>query len=91
MAHDQKQFRIRWVPTPMKCWAALAFAMGLWYAGEGFAASAGGPVIGSRAAGQSFRACSYCPEMILLPPGRFTIGSPMTEAGRGTTKIHKNS
>ena len=35
--------------------------------------------------GQSFRDCqTYCPEMVILPPGKFTIGSPMNEVGRGT-------
>lgn len=34
---------------------------------------------------QSFRDCqTYCPEMVILPPGKFTIGSPMNEVGRGT-------
>jgi len=27
---------------------------------------------------------TYCPEMVIIPPGRFTIGSPMSEAGRGS-------
>lgn len=31
---------------------------------------------------QSLRDCdSYCPEMAIVPQGRFTIGSPMNEAG----------
>ncbi len=35
--------------------------------------------------GQSFRDCQTdCPEMVLLPPGKFTIGSPINEVGRGT-------
>ena len=36
-------------------------------------------------AGASFRECSRdtdCPEMIVLPAGEFTMGSPATEAGR---------
>jgi formylglycine-generating enzyme required for sulfatase activity len=34
---------------------------------------------------QSFRDCDTdCPEMVMLPPGRFTVGSPISEAGRGT-------
>jgi formylglycine-generating enzyme required for sulfatase activity len=37
------------------------------------------------AVGQSFRDCNaYCPEMVILPPGKFIIGSPMSEAGRGS-------
>lgn len=67
----------------MKCLAVIAFAMGLWYAGERFATSAA-PRRLALAAGQSFRDCDYCPAMIVLPPGRFMIGSPPTETGRGT-------
>jgi len=32
--------------------------------------------------GESFRDCPDCPEMVVVPPGRFTMGSPETEAGR---------
>jgi formylglycine-generating enzyme required for sulfatase activity len=33
--------------------------------------------------GQSFRDCSdVCPEMVVIPPGRFTMGSPDSEVGR---------
>jgi formylglycine-generating enzyme required for sulfatase activity len=35
--------------------------------------------------GQSFRDCqTYCSEMVIVPQGKFTIGSPIGEAGRGT-------
>ncbi len=33
--------------------------------------------------GQSFRDCATCPEMVALPGGLFTMGSPRDEAGRG--------
>lgn len=33
-------------------------------------------------AGAVFRDCADCPEMIVVPAGTFTIGSPSTEAGR---------
>jgi formylglycine-generating enzyme required for sulfatase activity len=40
---------------------------------------------GNHIGGQSFRDCTgYCPEMVNLPPGKFTIGSPISEVGRGT-------
>lgn len=32
--------------------------------------------------GETFRECSACPEMVVLPPGRFLMGSPPGEAGR---------
>ena len=34
------------------------------------------------AAGARFRDCDRCPEMIVAPTGKFTIGSPPDEAGR---------
>ena len=42
------------------------------------------PVEASRfAPGASFRDCAHCPEMIAVPAGRFTMGSPPAEEGRG--------
>ena len=32
--------------------------------------------------GTVFRACDVCPEMVMVPPGSFMMGSPATEAGR---------
>jgi len=32
--------------------------------------------------GQTFRDCPNCPEMVVIPSGRFIIGSPDNEAGR---------
>lgn len=32
--------------------------------------------------GQTFRDCPDCPEMVVIPPGKFTIGSPLNEPGR---------
>lgn len=34
------------------------------------------------AAGTVFRDCPDCPEMVVVPPGRFLMGSPDTEKGR---------
>ncbi len=31
--------------------------------------------------GQSFQECEHCPEMVVVPAGRFTMGSPDTEPG----------
>ncbi len=33
--------------------------------------------------GTSFRDCDVCPEMIMIPPGSFMMGSPQSEPGRG--------
>jgi len=32
--------------------------------------------------GRSFRDCTDCPELMVIPPGQFIMGSPATEAGR---------
>ena len=34
------------------------------------------------AAGMVFRDCPDCPEMVVIPPGRFNMGSPASETGR---------
>jgi formylglycine-generating enzyme required for sulfatase activity len=38
----------------------------------------------ARTATFSFRECSECPEMTVVPAGSFTMGSPPSEAGRGS-------
>jgi formylglycine-generating enzyme required for sulfatase activity len=43
------------------------------------------PVVGRERPGRdptSFRECTDCPEMVIVPWGRFTMGSPVTEPGR---------
>jgi formylglycine-generating enzyme required for sulfatase activity len=42
------------------------------------------PVVGSatRRAGESFRDCDQCPEMVVIPGGNFMMGSPESEEGR---------
>jgi formylglycine-generating enzyme required for sulfatase activity len=35
-----------------------------------------------RAVGEIFRDCPNCPEMVIVPPGSFVMGSPGTETGR---------
>ena len=36
-----------------------------------------------RRPGREFRDCGTCPEMVVVPPGSFMMGSPASEAGRG--------
>ena len=44
-----------------------------------------GPPDDHHAVGQSFRDCNAsCPEMVVIPPGKFNIGSPTSEPGRGS-------
>jgi formylglycine-generating enzyme required for sulfatase activity len=77
--------RGRHVSKPTKRWTTLILAMGLCYAIDGLAASAGPPQAGNPVVGQSFRDCeAYCPEMVSLPPGKFTMGSPLSQVGRGS-------
>ena len=38
--------------------------------------------LAQRAAGEVFRDCAQCPEMVVLPAGKFDMGSPSGEAGR---------
>ena len=33
--------------------------------------------------GDSFKECADCPEMVVVPPGSFVMGSPLNEPGRG--------
>ncbi len=48
-------------------------------------AFAAGPPADHHAIGQSFRDCAVsCPEMVVIPPGKFTIGSSTSEGGRGS-------
>ena len=43
-----------------------------------------------RKAGTVFRNCPTCPEMVVIPPGSFIMGSPGTEKGRDSDEIqHK--
>lgn len=73
-------------PDRLKHWATIAVAMSLCCSPEGFAASPGSSPGGDHpVAQQAFRDCARdCPEMVVIPPGRFTIGSPIGEAGRGS-------
>jgi formylglycine-generating enzyme required for sulfatase activity len=80
-------------------YAPLLQERGAWRAAErkrrlaakGAAKPSGGPgptpAVGTypegRAAGDSFRDCERCPEMVVLPAGSFLMGSPADEAGRG--------
>ena len=36
----------------------------------------------AQAVGEVFRDCELCPEMVVVPPGTFTMGSPSDEEGR---------
>ena len=59
-----------------------AAEIALWGLGEQVQAQGG--TVSSAQAGQVFRDCEqeHCPEMVVIPAGRFVMGSPATEAGR---------
>lgn len=46
-----------------------------------FLGLAGGPVLAQENA-REFRECTDCPQMVGIPAGSFTMGSPLTENGR---------
>ena len=37
---------------------------------------------GAQEVGEVFRDCEVCPEMVVVPPGSFMMGSPASEEGR---------
>lgn len=43
------------------------------------------------APGRRFRDCPECPEMVVVPPGSFDMGSPASEEGRGSSEgpVHR--
>ena len=45
-------------------------------------AGAGEPAVAAVAAGERFRDCPGCPEMVVVPSGSFMMGSPSSEEGR---------
>ena len=55
----------------------VASVLGL---GASFWAMAG--TVAAQEAGEVFRDCGACPEMVVVPPGSFIMGSPSTEDGR---------
>jgi formylglycine-generating enzyme required for sulfatase activity len=61
--------------------AMLAFASAASSQSSSPTASAGA-VLKDFHAGQTFRDCPECPEMVVIPAGSFTMGSPPNEPGR---------
>ncbi len=51
---------------------AMGFAVAVWMGGEPVAA---------QEAGEVFQDCDMCPQMVVVPGGRFGMGSPETEEG----------
>ena len=59
----------------MRCLQSLALALAIGPAWAASPAAAPG-------AGEVFRDCAECPEMVVVPAGSYTMGSPPGEAGR---------
>jgi formylglycine-generating enzyme required for sulfatase activity len=60
----------------IRAFPLFAAAIAFW------AAAAGAVAAQSRAPGTVFRDCPQCPELVVLPPGNFEMGSPSGEAMR---------
>ena len=58
-------------------------------AGSGAAASAAVALGKSSKPGTVFRDCAACPEMVVIPPGRFTMGVDGGEKGRYEGPVHE--
>ena len=50
--------------------------------GQAAAPAAGAAAAAGLKPGSEFRDCASCPPMIVVPPGKFVMGSPPTESGR---------
>jgi formylglycine-generating enzyme required for sulfatase activity len=61
---------------------ACAFVLGFWT-----------PVVFAQTAkrGDVFKDCAKCPEMVVVPPGSFAMGSPASEEGRITDESPQHS
>ena len=68
--HDQESLRFRWTA----CCTAVIFAV---------AATAFPTAVEAQNPGDTFRDCGECPEMVVVPPGSFNMGSPPSEGERG--------
>ncbi|MGO8952652.1 MAG: formylglycine-generating enzyme family protein [Rhodomicrobium sp.] len=64
----------------MKLWRLIAFSAG-WVAGFAIL-PAQAEITVKPGSGEFFRDCSDCPEMVVVPSGAFTMGSPESETDR---------
>jgi len=64
----------------------FALALVLLIAGTAPILGAEAPTTAPPAPGEAFRDCPVCPQMVVIPAGRFHMGSPAHEAGRKTAE-----
>jgi formylglycine-generating enzyme required for sulfatase activity len=62
--------------------AARAALAGLRPASAVAVAPSAAPSVSGRRNGEVFKDCAQCPEMVVVPAGRFLMGSPVSEVGR---------
>ena len=73
---------------PILNWTALCVSALLWGCGVSSHMAVSSPDDTDLLPGSEFSDCDECPRMVVLPAGRFTMGSPPGERYRGAEPPH---